>query len=416
MTLFDQLEESVKQYVIEEEVPLPPVYTPRTTPTVAVAEIGDDFETLAERYDVDALDMQRLNGDTTVQAGAAYTLPTKPLASPVLTEQEWPEWVPPWFREWYEENTNLEEGEPGTAQWALDFATNIRRGAEGAAASVVDFFRNIFGEIDTTGGVGTGAGIGPMKPLASTVPAQRPWEMPAYGQMTGPPAPTTPVPTTRVPTGFLEQEAAATTTAVQEAKERAWTDWRMQEAAATQAPSPIPAQGTDEYYDWLVEQSPYRPGTPEFFAWANEQTDSLAQPQPPAPSARMLEDMDADELWEFYLDPRHKGRGGGLVGYLEERLGIPLDPEDVFTSVMDDSLLDAIMEEFQDEPETINYLVGQGVLVPVNGEGKPATVAGTVPSGAVQKYTYPTPAYYGNTYDYQEYRRPATIGLVSWSI
>ena len=51
---------------------------------VVIAEYGDDFDSLAKKVGVDPIDFQKVNADTTqVQAGAAYTVPSKPLLSTV---------------------------------------------------------------------------------------------------------------------------------------------------------------------------------------------------------------------------------------------------------------------------------------------------------------------------------------------
>ena len=122
-----------------------------------------------------------------------------------------------------------------------------------------------------------------------------------------------------------------------------------------------------------------------------------------------------ERMWEdVYLDPENKGRGGGIVGWIEERTGLTIDPETFFTEGASDDVLQAILNSFrQDE---INYLASHGILV----EEEYDLPAGLGYGGYGGRYVYPSPSYYGGGEG--KGRRPGRrgtgdnrIGLVSWS-
>jgi len=120
------------------------------------------------------------------------------------------------------------------------------------------------------------------------------------------------------------------------------------------------------------------------------------------------------QMWEdVYMNPANKGRGGGIVGWIEERTGIAIDPETFFTEGASSEVLARMLEVFR--PDELNYLESHGFLVPVEDYDLP-------------NYNYPAPSYYrsqgGSGGGYGGYGsgpsgqvpRQTYLGLVSWSI
>jgi len=404
--------------------------TPAKTvaPKVVVAERGDDLTSLASKLNVDITDMQRANPDTTqVQAGAAYSVPKtsgpEPTPMPTLNdfrqadaamdvqnekdaydamhrinlapgqtleqylqERNSKPDVPPyqkdnWFDAWVYENSHLPPGAPGTPEYALNNpATNFIQ-------KILRFLGVNYGgsgSIDTSGGVGTGAGIGFIPGI--TQPG-----------------------TMGTADPYAEPRQRADTTVVSP------TDPRANRPADRRAyyGGNIPQPGTDEYYNWLVKNSPYQPGTSEFFAWANDLDASTQMPAGPLSNDYFDDSLSPEEQlrrdWEeIYMNPENKGRGGGIVGWIEERTGLDIDPEAFYTEDRSEEVLNAMLENFR--PDELAYLSSHGILVPVESETLP------VYGGSGGDYNYPM--YYGSGYGGSgpTYKRTPILGLTSWSI
>lgn len=184
-----------------------------------------------------------------------------------------------------------------------------------------------------------------------------------------------------------------------------------------------PQPGTDEFYDWLVETSPYPPGTPEFFAYANAMEGQRGGGADPLSQDYYQESPDYDPYSAAaYADPNNplsqgKGRGGGIVAWIEERTGLDIDPEEFFTGGKTEEMLDAILENFS--PDEQAWLATQGILVPDDGEDSLPTYSPYSPPVYGEgggDYSYPI--YYGNSGGGSgpTYQRSPMLGLVSWSI
>ena len=396
---------------------------PKAAPKVVVAEIEDDYNTLAEKYGADPLVMAEENDGAPVQAGAAYTLPpSKPLYSetepPInpfagvtggATASDYP--VPRYdpetdgpYDEWLEglgtttSETGWLEGQwdrfwLGYNNWpGLRSLVTAGGGEPGRLpGQTIDDatqpIRDFFNPTSYAPGVGLGAGatLGMDSMLMGALDAGG-----AGGD--------SPV--------DIEDRSV----------DRAVTD-RIKDAyvntgVGTGYPNDMPPPGTDAWFDWLDANNPYAPGTPDYFNWMNTQYQYGADPLSNEASGNLSPEEQARQDWyEIYMNPENKGRGGGIVGWIEERTGLDIDPEEFFTGEKSDEVLQAILDNFRDDE--LAYLNSHGILVIDEDEGYDLPDYGG-------GYTYPTPAYYPAypSYGYggQQYQKSAELGLVSWSI
>ncbi len=355
-----------------------------TKPAVIVAEVGDTFGSLAQKSKVEEIEFIQANKDVTeIKADAVYNVPQIDITGGVgagagIGEDLWEgakkawEWLTPQgefagetFYEWAQA---LPGGDLGGGLQNI-----IKRGEE----SIRDFFL----PDKETGVLPSG------KPLAS----------PVY----------TPPPTQAEYADFRKAEAEA-----------AYRDREAQFMTGSLGITDI--RDRPGYYGFYgTEQDLAAQAAGDFSQLYNPLYDPqpYVDPRGARPSEREAPESAEEalrQMWEdVYLDPANKGRGGGIVGWIEDRTGLTIDPETFFTEGASAEVLAAMLAEFR--PDELNYLESQGIIVPVERYELPSGGVGGATYGG--RYNYPAPAYYGGGGAAQtSYRQPATLGLVSWSI
>ena len=352
-------------------------------PQQIVAEVDDDFPRLAEKLGVDVGDLVNANPDTTkVSAGAAYNVPTPTFDVPTF-DPEGGETYAEWLAGLGGATSQPAQDEPlNVFKDAYDWleATGQRVEDVGGIPGLLSAFSNwlkgnITGsETGFTTGVGTGAGIGG----GFQPPTQPPIQPPRTAEFAD----------------FRQAEADA-----------AFRDLEAQRFQGTLGISDIADRPVDPYQNLRGLESAYlgQSGAGPYVFPENVTAPGSLQPTPEAQTAEAA----LRQMWgDIYLDPENKGRGGGIVGWIEERTGITIDPEIGYT----EDVLAKMLEVFR--PDELNYLESQGIIVPAEGFGLPSDGG----FSTIGNYRYPTPSYYGGGQPESRQQYPARLGLVSWSI
>jgi len=416
-------------------------------PKVVVAERGDDMNTLASKLGVDPLDLQKANPDaSSVQAGAAYSVPnfndrynnrvtSVPISLFGTPRQDVP--IPQGydtnagFNDRYNNRLNRvpislfgtgRQDVPIPADYDPNDAYDVARALPGE--NINDFTnrvnpqptpipgqetepRNYIMDILTSGGGREGEPIGTTIDRLLHPKRYREEETsyaPTGARRFSPPRPGPVVP---------GAEYADFRRAEQEA---AYTD---REARLMQGSLGI-SNITDRpgYYGWDETRSYGQEGD-----WA-QIYNPMYNPRPNLgaeleggefPRGEVPRDAEQElrDMWnDVYMNPENKGRGGGIVGWIEERTGMAIDPEEFFSGERSEDVLNAILNSFR--PDELAYLESQGILVPE------------------EEYDLPTYGSSGGSYSYPNYYsggrggagsgpvynapRQSGLGLVSWSI
>jgi hypothetical protein len=140
---------------------------------------------------------------------------------------------------------------------------------------------------------------------------------------------------------------------------------------------------------------------------ASPLSNEYYEPAEPSPEQKLRQNWE-----ETYMDPQNKGRGGGIVGWIEERTGLSIDPETFFTEELSEEVLQSILANFRDDE--LNYLESQGILVAEEEIPLPSSY-GYGGYGGYGKASYTYPSAYSQKPQRQRNSNP-NLGLVSWSI
>ena len=447
--------------------------TAREAPQVTVAKIGDDYPSLATKVGADPLEMARVNDGAPVQAGAAYTVPSKPLASQVAGGGDSEE---PSF--WEKVGMGLQYGADYLAQDATELWQSVTPQDEAAGETFYDWAHAEPGEVGDSGwfmdnivrpvsrwwdkwfgidyggqsalppGVGTGAGaMWGGQPLPTTIPdwlkptdelrqqysasaraASQPSDytlsqmIPGWGEQTSQP--------------YTSYRAGGSVAADMRASGELQNPWQGPNLMSGTT-SPFGNYGGGRFQDSGF--TPLDPGPPgprmghefttvpggtDLFGGIGEQyMDSMVTPG----EQREMRDeryrhFAGPDLYDSQVDvlrglTRLKAEGDtqGLldagahpwakqftVNWLNSHEGA-----DVY--VGSDGEIQGVID-WDNVPEgTVEQLVDLGYLE------KPGQIGGYGGSGGYGgKYHYPGMSYYGNQLG--DYKRPANLGLVSWSI
>ena len=377
--------------------PPPKITVPKVVaPKQVIAEVGDDFPSLADRVGVDATDLANANKDTRVlRAGAAYNVP-----APVDPNADFnvPRALPGESTEDFRARINPQPAQtPAPRQSLLDFLPKpltkeeagdvVIGGLQGLGQFdlydklpqwLKDVFPNLPDETSALG-IGQGAGIGPLGGIPEDVQVA-PRTQAEYAD-------------------FRQAEAAA---AYKDREIAAMTG----SLGITDIADRQRLQGLESAFTGGFG-GPYQ--IPEGVI---NLSGEIQGQQPEITNTEALRNM-----WEdVYLDPANKGRGGGIVGWIEERTGLTIDPETFFIEGASEEVLAAMLGEFT--LDELNYLESQGIIVPVERAELPAYGGyggGYSGSGG---YNYPAVSYQTGGYGSgpsQPYQRQSNIGLVSWS-
>jgi len=342
-------------------------------PKQIVAEVDDDFESLSKKLGIETQDLIKANiDDTTIKAGAVYNVPQVDTSLGVGTGAGigedivdwWKGEAVPWLDKQRQSIYDWGMSQPG-GQGAWDWINWEKNKETGYLPPGVGVGAGIAFE---GGGIDRG-GLPPLPPITEYVdprgnrPADR-------------------VPYDTTPPGYYGFYG---------------TEGDLERGPAHIASSDTQLLGT-VLYPTEEPRERYRDQFERMWE------DGEVSPQSAEVALR--------QMWEdVYLDPANKGRGGGIVGWIEERIGLTIDPETFFTEGASVEVLAAMLEEFR--PDELNYLESQGILVPVEGYDLPSY-------GAGYNYNYPAVSYRagggGGSGPSQPYPRQSNLGLVSWSI
>ena len=378
------------------------VYTPpklsqkpnkKKSPKQVVAEVGDDFNALAGKLGIDTQALVTANpNDSSVKAGAAYNVPAPtPDPNAAFDVPRIPEGMS--VAEW---NASQNPQAPKPPRNYLKELLNLGGGDAGALpGDTINKLREwFFGNEQSSlpSGVGYGAGVGVRGGVQASPIYSPPQPQAEYAD-------------------FRRAEANA-----------AYRDREAQRMTGSLGITDI--KDKPGYYGFYgTEQDLARQANGDFSKLYNpmytpSETQTLGTKLGIGDVAKgaVAPERTLQDMWnEVYLNPENKGRGGGIPGWIEERIGQDVDWEAFYTEGDQQGVLEAMLAEF--DTEELNYLESHGFIVPEEGYNLPAYGGGSY-SG---KYSYPSQSYYGSGggggYSRQTQQRyPSQIGLVSWSI
>lgn len=437
--------------------------TAREATQVTVAKINDDYSSLAAKVGVDPLEMAKANDGAPVQAGAAYTVPSKPLASPIAGGEE------PSFLE--KVGMGLEYGLDYLAQDAKELWQKVTPQDEASGETFYDWAHAEPGEVGDSGwfmdnivrpvsrvwdkwfgidygdqgalpsGVGTGAGaMWGGQPLPTTIPnflkptdelrqqysasakaASQPSDyttsqmVPGWGQTTPAQQPYTP---------YMAGGSVAADMRASGELQNPWQGPNLISGTTTPKPEPLEVDpmdwgppgprmgaeftwGADDLYKGISEQiREVYERNPEL-RWMKDKPTAIEGPFSEVASGDLLglyafENAGmTDRIREIGQHPYGKQM---TVNWLNQFEGTDL-------YVGSDGEIEGVIDwsKLPDAERTEQQLIDLGYReVPgqIGGYGGYGGYGG--------KYHYPMQSYYGNQFG--DYRRPATLGLVSWSI
>lgn len=374
------------------------IITRAQTDPYAIAKVGDTWTSLADRLGVDQADLVKANDTQTPSAGTAVNIPSRPPSAysqtslgidpnagfdverinlaPGQTLDEYLNPQPtlpqePWLKGQIQDFGQMLSG-IGGGHSGEQLGETINRWTQ----PVRDL---IYGTEE-----GGGGKVRPSLALPQDPRGARPSDRAAYYQYTT----------------DLRSEAPPITGPRDRASDRPgyYGFYGTEQDLAEQA-----AGDFSQLYNPL-----YDPVNPSFDPRANRPSEREAY-------TTKTNEAALRQMWQdVYLDPENKGRGGGIVGWIEDRIGLTIDPETFFTEGASEDVLAAMLEEFR--PDELNYLESQGIIVPEEEYDFP-DYGGGVAGDYKVKYNYPAPAYGGGFGQRpRQSQRPTYLGLTSWSI